>query len=43
MGSISSTAVGSVPGLHGADGTTFGSLVSGLAQMYPGAVAENVE
>jgi hypothetical protein len=33
---------GGAPGAHGVDGRTFGSLVSGLAQMYPGAVADHV-
>jgi hypothetical protein len=31
-----------MPAVHGVDGKTFGSMVSGLAQMYPGAVAGHV-
>jgi hypothetical protein len=36
-----SAAPGGAPGLHGVDGRTFGGLVSGLAHMYPGAVADH--
>ena len=43
---ISSTALSSVepavPGGHGVDGKTFGSLVSSLAKSAPGAVADHV-
>jgi hypothetical protein len=35
-------APGGAPALHGVDGRTFGGAVSGLAQSYPGAVADHV-
>jgi hypothetical protein len=35
-------AQGGMPGAHGVDGRTFGSLVSELAKSEPGAVAEHV-
>jgi hypothetical protein len=36
------SAKGGAPGVHGVDGQTFGSLVSGAAQSAPGAIAEHV-
>ena len=36
------SAKGGAPGVHGVDGKTFGSLVGGLVQMVPGAVAGHV-
>ena len=35
-------APGGAPAAHGADGKTFGGLVSALAQSEPGAVAAHV-
>ena len=35
-------APGGAPAAHGVDGKTFGGLVSDLAKMYPGAVADHV-
>jgi hypothetical protein len=35
-------APGGAPALHGVDGKTFGQATSGLAQAYPGAVAEHI-
>jgi hypothetical protein len=32
-----------MPAAHGVDGATFGYLVSNLARMYPGAVADHVK
>ncbi len=32
-----------MPGKHGLSGREFGQAVSGLAQMYPGAVADHVK
>jgi len=40
--SVTFAAPGGAPAAHGVDGKTFGGLVSGLAQSYPGAVADHV-
>ena len=37
-----SANAGGAPAVHGVDGKTFGSLVSGLAQSAPGAMAAHV-
>ena len=36
------SAQGGAPAAHGVDGKTFGKVVSDLAQMYPGALADHV-
>ncbi len=36
-------APGGAPAAHGVDGKTFGKLTSGLAQSYPGAVADHIQ